>query len=210
MMVEQLSQVKKHIIERDRFLIDFDKARHDLASEMKKAEANPGANALIVVQKRHDERQEAYVRKNEEVLAEMNDVYRNRNIFTELQMVTRANSPPILLFPNAHHLCFSTSPLSLSSSPQQVNNSQYSAPNSNPFLHLEPCPSPLLQQLLNPIIHPPHLSLLQSVPQLESTVHLNNQEVLSQLHSLLVVAHLQLASREQRHSTHSRERLQRN
>jgi hypothetical protein len=96
MMVEQLSQVKKHIIERDRFLIDFDKARHDLASELKKAETAPGSPSMAVVQKRHDERQEAYLRRNEEVLNEMNDVYRNRNIFTELQMVCPSSCSSIL------------------------------------------------------------------------------------------------------------------
>jgi len=87
LMVEQLGQVKKHILERDRLLIDFDKARHELANEIKKTETNPGNPALAVVQKRHDERQELYRQRNEDVLREMDEIYRNRNIYTEIQMV---------------------------------------------------------------------------------------------------------------------------
>lgn len=90
LMVEQLGQVKKHILERDRLLIDFDKARHELASEIKKTEANPGNPALAVVQKRHDERQELYRQRNEEVLREMDEIYRTRNIYTEIQMYVNA------------------------------------------------------------------------------------------------------------------------
>jgi len=81
-LFDNLTLVKKEVNERDRLLGDFDKARFDYSNETKK---QPPSAQLPIIQQRVDSTRIMYEKRNEEVLRQISETNRTRNIHADYQ-----------------------------------------------------------------------------------------------------------------------------
>lgn len=81
-LIEHLELIKKHIIERDRLVLEYDKQRHELANEQKKIDSQ----TLPAIQKRLESVKQIYETRNEEIIKELYEIYHNRDVHSELKL----------------------------------------------------------------------------------------------------------------------------
>jgi len=75
---EVLGLLRRDMNERDRLLLEFDKVRHDLATEQKKPTPNPAT--ISTIQGKITAAQQNYEKRNDEVLRQLNETYQARDI----------------------------------------------------------------------------------------------------------------------------------